>query len=310
MVFHIVKRLSEALLTELEKNLITALERAPFVSSSLVEGLEANGIAGLFSLQAIHGYIYGRWSTPYIHALLALVPFTGPRVKQHLADHYHGKVLTPAHAEAIVDLDTPIPLTDLEQIVPYPTARDLLLNSPPEIVAFECPCRNARAKHCEPTQVCMLIGEPFAHFALEHHPEKTRPLTREEALALLAAEHERGHVHTAWFKNACLGRFYAICNCCSCCCGGIEAMTKHDIPMMTASGYRAAVDDDACVGCGVCIERCPFDAIASIEDGIRVENTACMGCGVCVDSCAKGALTMVRDAAKGDPLDVNALAGK
>jgi hypothetical protein len=38
-----------------------------------------------------------------------------------------------------------------------------------------------------------------------------------EALDLLRAEHERGHLHSAWFKDVMLNRFYAICNCCKCC---------------------------------------------------------------------------------------------
>jgi hypothetical protein len=76
----------------------------------------------------------------------------------------------------------------------------------------------------------MLVGG--GDFVLDHHPGRARQVSTEEALALLDAEHERGHVHTAYFKDACDHRFYAICNCCKCCCGGLEAMVKYGVPMV------------------------------------------------------------------------------
>ena len=51
-----------------------------------------------------------------------------------------GKVLTTENARAIVRLDEPIRRRDLEQIVPYPTARDIVLEGPPDVVAYECMC--------------------------------------------------------------------------------------------------------------------------------------------------------------------------
>ena len=33
-----------------------------------------------------------------------------------------------------------------------------------------------------------------------------------------------------YYKDAMLGRFYAICNCCSCCCGAMQAH-QHGTPM-------------------------------------------------------------------------------
>ena len=96
----------------------------------------------------------------------------------------------------------------------------------------------------------MIVGQPFVDFILEHHPAKSRRLTTDEAVEMLEAEHQRGHVHAAYFKDAMLNRFYAICNCCKCCCGGIESMVKHGVPMMTSSGYLAEVNADLCKACG------------------------------------------------------------
>jgi len=153
----------------------------------------------------------------------------------------------------------------------------------------------------------MVVGQPFVDFILEHHPNSARRLSTEEALALLKAEHERGHVHTAWFKDAAAGRFYAICNCCKCCCGGIEAMTKHGIPMIAPSGYTCQVNQDLCIGCQACTQVCPFEAIQVVGGTAQVIWEQCMGCGACEPFCPQGALSLVRDEGKGLPLDVRLL---
>ena len=265
------------------------------------------GLRRVLDFSALHAYVYGRWTKEYLNLLINYIfPRLGPRGKKWWADRYHGKVLTPELARAIITIEQDIPLRDLEQIIPYPMARDLVLKGPPDVAVFQCGCRQVRDNPCQPIQVCMVIGQSFADFVLEHHPQTSRRLTQAEALELLEAEHERGHLHSAWFKDAMLDRFYAICNCCKCCCGGIEAMVKHGAPMVASSGYVAQVDDALCAACGTCQEACPFEAIQ--VDGTAVVNwEACMGCGVCVGQCPNEAMSLVRDEKKGVPLDVRLL---
>ncbi len=282
-------------------------ERGHFMLPSTWAGMRAGGLRSLLNLNALHQYVYGRWTNQYLNLLINhITPRLGERGKKWLRERYHGKVLTPDHAQAIITLNRDIPLRDLEQVIPYPVARDLVLKGPPDAAVFECGCRHARATPCQPTQVCMTIGQPFVDFILEHNPKTSRRLTQEEALELLAAEHKRGHVHTAWFKDACLGRFYAICNCCKCCCGGIEAMVKYGSPIVASSGYAARVDEARCKSCGTCVQACPFNA--SIVGGVAaVAWEKCMGCGVCEAKCPNGARSLVRDERKGIPLDVRML---
>ena len=262
-----------------------------------------------FGLRAFHGYFYGRWTRQYIRMLFRLTP-SGPPSKgeKWLAKRYHGKILTHDHATAIVTLDKSIPLQDLEQIVPYPMARNIVLEAPTDIVAYECVCRHSRPSHCEPTQVCMIVGRPMTDFVLEHHPDTARRLTQAEALELLRAEHERGHVHSAWFKDAILNRFYAICNCCTCCCGGIASVMNRGVRMMASSGYVAEINKAVCAECGGCADACPFDAISRNGSSTTLNWYRCMGCGVCEVKCSTGAIKLVRDERKGTPLDVRALA--
>ena len=109
-----------------------------------------------------------------------------------------------------------------------------------------------------------------------------------------------------YYKDAMLGRFYAICNCCSCCCGAMYAH-QHGTPMLASSGYVAQVDADLCAGCGTCADDCPFAAI-SVDVGVaHVDAAACMGCGVCVAHCPQEAITLVRDPARGEPLEIQKL---
>jgi NAD-dependent dihydropyrimidine dehydrogenase PreA subunit len=282
-------------------------ERGRLILPSTKKLLSQHGLLNILNLKALHSYAYVRWTRQYIaFALNVLASRSTEKGRKNWSDRYHGKVLTHDQAKAIVTLDHPIALRDLEQIIPYPTARDLVLHGPPDIVVYECVCRQARTSPCSPSQVCMIIGQPFADFILEHHPTTSRRLTQAEALELLRQEHDRGHLHSAWFKDVMLNRFYAICNCCKCCCGGLEGMAKYQIGNIASSGYVAAVTTAKCDGCGKCERACPFNAM-EVNEVSTVRWEKCMGCGVCEGQCPNGAISLVRDEKKGLPFDVRTL---
>jgi Pyruvate/2-oxoacid:ferredoxin oxidoreductase delta subunit len=283
-------------------------ERGSLLLPSTVKCVKAIGWRNVLNLKVVHAYVYGRWSNQYIDILINWVfPRLSEEGKKYWADHYHGKVLTKDHAKAIVTLEKPIPLQDLEQVLPYATARDLILDAPPEIAVYECPCRHASANPCEPTQVCLIFGAPFVECLLEHNPHSARRISQTEALVILKEEHERGHLHSAWFKDVMLNRFFAICNCCKCCCGGVQGMTKFGIPMMASSGFVARIAEEFCIACGNCVEACPFSALSLNGRAASVEWDKCMGCGVCVGKCSQGAISSVRDEKKGEPMDARVL---
>ncbi|MDK2956596.1 MAG: heterodisulfide reductase subunit [Desulfovibrionales bacterium] len=58
----------------------------------------------------------------------------------------------------------------------------------------------------------------------------------------------------------------------------------------------ASVDIKRCVGCGKCIETCPFGAIEETdfrgEPKANVIETVCQGCGVCTSTCPQGAIQL------------------
>lgn len=289
---------------------------------------EARRMPGYSFFDWLHGYIYGRWPYLYIgigtgeHPLARMVgPLAGwvlhlfsQRSNERcstdgrigFADTYHGKVVPLEAAKRLVAVQKEVSLTNLEQVIPYALARDIILHNPERIVALECPCRAARQHPCQPLDVCLIVGEPFASFVFEHHPRRSRWVTPDEAQQILQAEHERGHVHHAFFKDVMLGRFYAICNCCACCCGAMQAW-RNGVPMLASSGFISQVAVEQCIGCGDCAELCQFGAISVIDSKAVVDIKRCMGCGVCASQCRQEAVSLVRAPDKGEPLEIHQL---
>lgn len=60
---------------------------------------------------------------------------------------------------------------------------------------------------------------------------------------------------------------------------------------------KATIDSRTCTGCGICMERCRFDAIRSAGSHYEIDEYGCEGCGVCEFSCPKGAITLENDVA-------------
>ena len=258
---------------------------------------EADQIPDYSLFERLHGYVYGRWPYLYIgigkgdHPLSKIhVPLWGaiarliPKSETPgngsgtTADGYHGKVVPTEYAKQLVTINQDIRIDDLEQVIPYPKARGLILQNPDHILALDCPCRSAKENPCTPVDVCLIIGEPFASFVSEHHPNRSRWIDSDEAVKILEAERNRGHVSHAFFKDAMLERFYAICNCCECCCGAMNAH-RNGTPMLAASGYVSEVDQAICIGCGTCEDVCQFRAVI-VSDGVSVISyEQCMGCG-------------------------------
>jgi ferredoxin len=276
-------------------------------------------------LDFVHGYVYGRWPYTYIgigtgeHPIAIAARRLGsffqrfkPRRASHepepgsVAESYHGKVIPIDVARQLVSVQEDLCVPDLEQVIPYSKARSLILKNPDHIIALDCPCRMSRKEPCLPLDVCLIIGEPFASFVHQHHPEHSRWLTAGEAEAILLEEHERGHAHHAFFKDAMLNRFYAICNCCSCCCGAMQAM-RNGSPMLASSGYVSVISTDDCIGCGECESACLFEAIRLEQGFAFIDRERCMGCGLCVDVCAQGALSLELAPDRGLPFEIGRL---
>jgi len=77
------------------------------------------------------------------------------------------------------------------------------------------------------------------------------------------------------------------------CGAAARASTILSRKTLEVEGIVSYVDEDLCVGCGLCISLCPYGAIEKDEMGIaRVKEVLCKGCGTCGASCPKRAITM------------------
>lgn len=265
-------------------------------------------------LKFLHGYLYMRWPKNYVSIYRVggrlyefIKPSQASLLKKHLKSTYHGKVIKLSDAESLIKLNKEISLTNLEKVIPYKQARDIIIKNPESIAVIDCPCRLSKDNPCQPLDVCLIVGEPYVNFVIEHKTKGARRISKKEALRVLKEEDERGHIHTAWFKSAMGDRFYAICNCCSCCCAGMKAFKDYGIPMLASSGYVAKVNEETCLNCGLCSKICPFEAIEMNDDKTMVNYNKCMGCGVCVAKCKLGAISLLRDPLKGEPLSIQDL---
>ena len=74
------------------------------------------------------------------------------------------------------------------------------------------------------------------------------------------------------------------------------------------TAYLLDYDQDACIKCGACVDRCPMHSVSLNEDGIPVIDAACVGCGQCALTCPADARKLrLKDADKipALPADLN-----
>jgi ferredoxin len=212
---------------------------------------------------------------------------------QLFEDYYHKAFNQALTVQPSIHRVIPVNVSirnDME-VRPFESATEIVSSSKAWGV-INCLCRTQKALIGEPCShpldVCMILSDTPGVF--DNNPN-VHAQTLEEALATLQRAAEAGLVHSV--SNNRAGIWY-ICNCCTCSCGVLRGMRDLGIANVIArSAFVNQVDEDLCINCGTCVERCQFNALA-LDDILRVNNVRCVGCGVCVLACQEGALHLVR----------------
>ena len=194
----------------------------------------------------------------------------------------------PVEKEVEVGTETVMPF---EEIKKYVEEYD-------DIALGHCYCRHAKDLINDPCKLgasknnCFLFDKT-AKFGIEQG--FGRPISKEETIKILREAEDEGLVHKVFHVHSDIDRgIEAICNCCNCCCGMINMYYRGASPIHTVSSYIANIDEELCIGCGTCVERCPMETI-DLEDTIAVvSEDKCIGCGVCAHHCPEDAMHLKR----------------
>ena len=132
-----------------------------------------------------------------------------------------------------------------------------------------------------PVETCMIFGD-VAKYYIERG--EARRLTPEEGIALEKDLMDHGMVPEAqWTKQVDF-----MCNCSGDCCLILSEYVHAEgvgNVMPQVSRYNLKYDAEACLKCGLCIDRCPMGAIQFGEDGYCVMDAKCVRCGQCALVC-------------------------
>jgi Pyruvate/2-oxoacid:ferredoxin oxidoreductase delta subunit len=187
------------------------------------------------------------------------------------------------------------------QVLPIEEIRELVMKAD-TIVRMPCACRwSARKKE---VRCCYGVSYgPEAWYRQidmgyfgKTSGEGLESLGREEAMGQMQEMEDHGAVHTIWTMiTPFIG---AVCNCAARDCIAMKTLRGIHVETMARAEQVAVVDEGLCEGCGLCFERCQFDAIDSYRRSgrsvSRIDKQRCFGCGLCRNVCASGAIKLTQ----------------
>ena len=195
----------------------------------------------------------------------------------------------------IIPLDRSLEIPE-ESVLPSQSVDDII-DKFDDIAVGYCFCRQRRAAMREPcafdapTRNCFTFGKSARHTAAQGFAQM---ISKEEARSIMRDAEEAGLVHKAFHPNARVSLpETSICNCCKDCCDTLRLWRDGAFPLINATYYLSVIDEALCTGCGICVERCPTDAITLNADGkAQRDERSCFGCGVCARFCPEEAVSL------------------
>lgn len=134
-----------------------------------------------------------------------------------------------------------------------------------------CDCRSLKQACDAPRNVCITYRTAPNSYVRRG---LAVPITKEEAKAVVMRAEEEGLIHTV--------NPGGICSCCTDCCYLFRAAeARGSLGVWPKVNYKIEIDEELCIDCGICSERCRFEDI-------------CVGCGLCVCTCPMKAIKLVK----------------
>lgn len=188
-------------------------------------------------------------------------------------------------------------------ILPFEQA-EKIISKARKIAVMDCACRKHMEIYNDgvpvndyPINICMVLNI-WADYCIQQG--FAREISNDEALETLKRAAKAGLVHTT--QNITEKATF-ICNCDRDCCVLLRGLTKFRNPRAVArSNFVPEYDKENCIFCEKCVDLCPMFAIQhhfghqkdKSDEKIMINQDLCIGCGVCAFNCAKGAITMIK----------------
>jgi len=291
------------LLTPLPEEPAKIAQRAGLDERDLGEKLESMSRKGLvFRTRREGKTLYN--STPF---MIGLYEYSVKKIDKELAalykEYYDSAYMDEMGASNVPGFKVlPIDKNISGEITLFPFHRIMEeIKSARRIAVAECICRKeARltGDQCDHTmETCISFG-----VAAEYYIENGmgREVTAEEAIQIVEEADKAGLIHA----GANTKHLSNICNCCPCCCASMKGITKRGLDKRKYLNalFVAVIDNDRCVGCDDCTDRCPVEAV-SVDEVAEVEEKKCIGCGLCAGACENEAITLEFRGDRGEPFD-------
>ena len=161
-----------------------------------------------------------------------------------------------------------------------------IVNQARLLAVTPCTCRVVDGKCGKPVEVCIQVNR-----AVDYCFERGtgRAISKEEAIRILHMAEKEGLVHIVDNRQKV---DHIICNCCRDCCINWRLPNRHKL--VAPSRFLAVVNEEECIGCQACLDRCIFDAIRmeGDEPKAQIDPEKCVGCGLCTITCPTEAILM------------------
>ena len=243
-------------------------------------------VPGIIELQFMHGRADERTSR-----LAQLFKSYGKAVKNMLSSAPAPAAVEKPKARTIVVNEE---IHAKTTVLPHEEAMKLI-DKTEYVAAGTCVCRHQGDlldRPCDKPKdnLCMIFG-PSAQFAQKYG--FVNLISKEEARQRIDEAEKAGLVHN--YANSQERYLDLLCNCCGCHCFILRAAKRSPLPsQFVIANWVIDIDNDACVGCGVCIDRCWMEALKMDGDLVVRDFNRCIGCGICRYVCPSDAMKLVR----------------